>query len=330
MADNVAGFDGPLEAERFAGGQSNPTFRLTTPNERYVLRRKPMGVLLKSAHAVDREYRVMDTLHGTGFPVPRMRALCLDDTVIGSAFFVMDHVEGRLFWDPTLPELAPAARAQVYDAMNAAIARLHGVDPVAIGLADFGRPGNYFARQIDRWTKQYRASETEAVPAMDRLIEWLPTHIPPDPDGREASAIVHGDYRLDNIIFHPTEPRVLAVIDWELSTLGHPLGDFAYHLMSWRLDPATFRGLVGADLATLGIPDEAAYVAAYCARTGRSSIAHLDYYLAYNMFRLAAILQGIAKRALDGTASSRDAHATGTRARRVAEAGLRQMERAAG
>src|SRR5579872_5364373 len=248
MSDHVAGFRGPLEAERFAGGQSNPTFRLTTQGERYVLRRKPMGVLLKSAHAVDREYRVMDALHGTGFPVPRMRALCLDDTVIGSAFYVMDHVEGRLFWDPTLPELAPGGRARVYDAMNTAIARLHGIDPAAIGLADFGRPGNYFARQIDRWSKQYRASETEPLPAMDRLIEWLPAHIPADEDGREAGAIVHGDYRLDNIIFHPTEPRVLAVIDWELSTLGHPLGDFAYHLMSWRLDPATFRGLVGADL----------------------------------------------------------------------------------
>ena len=327
MAENVAGFEGPLEAERFAGGQSNPTFRLTTPGERYVLRRKPMGALLKSAHAVDREYRVMHALHGTGFPVPRMRALCLDDAVIGSAFYVMDHVEGRLFWDPTLPELPRGERAQIYDTMNAVIARLHLVDPGAIGLADFGRPGNYFARQIDRWTKQYRASETEALPAMDRLIEWLPAHIPPDE--RAESAIVHGDFRLDNIIFHPTEPRVLAVIDWELSTLGHPLGDFAYHLMSWRLDPATFRGLLGADLAALGIPDEAAYVASYCARTRRAGIAHLDYYLTYNMFRLAAILQGIAKRALDGTASGQDAHETGARARRVAEAGLRQMERAA-
>jgi aminoglycoside phosphotransferase (APT) family kinase protein len=329
MAATVAGFRGPLEAERFAGGQSNPTFRLTTPDERYVLRRKPMGALLKSAHAVDREYRVMHALHDTGFPVPRMRALCLDDTVIGSAFFVMDHVEGRLFWDPTLPELPHGERARVYDAMNAVLARLHLVDPAAIGLADFGRPGNYFARQIDRWSKQYRASETAALPAMDRLIEWLPAHIPPEEPGREESAIVHGDFRLDNIIFHPTEPRVLAVIDWELSTLGHPLGDFAYHLMSWRLDPATFRGLLGCDLASLGIPDEAAYVAAYCARTRRANIAHLDYYLAYNMFRLAAILQGIAKRALDGTASSQTAHETGARARRVAEAGLRQMERVA-
>ena len=324
MAANVAGFRGPLAAERFTGGQSNPTFRLTTPDRSYVLRRKPMGALLKSAHAVDREYRVMTALHGTGFPVPRTHALCLDDGVIGSAFFVMDHVEGRLFWDPTLPALPRAERFAVYDAMNAALARLHQVDFAALGLADFGRPGNYFARQIDRWTKQYRASETTPIDAMDRLIEWLPAHIPPG----DETAIVHGDFRLDNIIFHPSEPRVLAVIDWELSTLGHPLGDFAYHLMSWRLDPATFRGLMGSDPAALGIPDEAAYVAAYCARTGRAGIAHLDYYLAYNMFRLAAILQGIAKRALDGTASGRDAPETGARARRVAEAGLKQMERA--
>ncbi len=324
MAANVDGFRGPLEAERFAGGQSNPTFRLSTPGEHYVLRRKPMGALLKSAHAVDREFRVMSALHGIGFPVPRMRALCLDDAVLGSAFYVMDHVECRLFWDPTLPDLPAPERARVYDSMNDAIARLHQVDYAAIGLADFGRPGNYFARQIDRWTKQYRASETEPIVAMDRLIEWLPGHIP----GGDETVIVHGDYRLDNIIFHPREPRVLAVIDWELSTLGHPLGDFAYHLMSWRLDPATFRGLAGSDLAGLGIPDEARYVAAYCARTGRAGIAHLDYYLAYNMFRLAAILQGIAKRALDGTASSGNAHETGARARRVAEAGLRQMERA--
>jgi aminoglycoside phosphotransferase (APT) family kinase protein len=255
-----------------------------------------------------------------------MHALCLDDAVIGSAFYVMDYVEGRLFWDPALPDLSRPERAEVYDAMNGVIARLHQVDVAAIGLADFGRPGNYFARQIDRWTRQYRASETAPIAAMDRLIEWLPAHIPPG----DETTIVHGDFRLDNIIFDLREPRVLAVIDWELSTLGHPLGDFAYHLMSWRLDPATFRGLEGSDLGALGIPDEAAYVAAYCARSGRAGIAHLDYYLAYNMFRLAAILQGIAKRALDGTASSADAPTTGARARRVAEAGLRQLERAAG
>jgi aminoglycoside phosphotransferase (APT) family kinase protein len=325
MAANVAGFRGPLAAERFTGGQSNPTFRLTTPDATYALRSKPMGALLKSAHAVDREYRVMTALNAVGFPVPRTHGLCLDDAVIGSAFYVMDCVEGRVFWDPTLPELPHAQRAAVYDAMNAALARLHQVDFAAVGLADFGRPGNYFARQIDRWTKQYRASETAPIAAMDRLIEWLPAHIPP---GDEV-AIVHGDFRLDNIIFHPSEPRLLAVIDWELSTLGHPLGDFAYHLMNWRLDPATFRGLKGSDPAALGIPGEAAYVAAYCARTGRAGIAHLDYYLAYNMFRLAAILQGIAKRALDGTAAGANAHETGARARRVAEAGLRQMERAA-
>jgi aminoglycoside phosphotransferase (APT) family kinase protein len=326
LAAALPDYRGPLTVEQFTGGQSNPTFRLSTPARRYVLRRKPMGVLLKSAHAVDREYRVMAALHGTGFPAPRMLGLCLDDAVIGSAFFVMDHVEGRLFWDPILPELTRAARAAVYDAMNATTARLHATDYAAIGLADYGRPGNYFARQIDRWSKQYRASETAPIEAMDRLIEWLPANIPPG----DETAIVHGDLRLDNMIFHPSEPRVIAVIDWELSTLGHPLGDFAYQLMAWRLDPETFRGLAGADLGALGIPDEAAYVAAYCARTGRAAIEHLDYYLAYNMFRLAAILQGIAKRALDGTASSADASATGARARRVAEAGLRQMERAAG
>jgi aminoglycoside phosphotransferase (APT) family kinase protein len=321
---HVACYRGPLSVEQFTGGQSNPTFRLTTADRQYVLRRKPAGVLLKSAHAVDREYRVMTALHGTGFPVPRTFALCLDDDVIGSAFYVMDCVAGRLFWDPTLPGLAPAERAAIYDAMNQTTARLHTTDFAAIGLADYGRPGNYFARQIDRWSKQYRASETAPIAAMDRLIAWLPDNIPPG----DETTIVHGDMRLDNLIFHDTEPRVAAVIDWELSTLGHPLGDFAYQLMAWRLDPDTFRGLVGADLVALGIPDEAAYVAAYCARTGRAGIAHLDYYLAYNMFRLAAILQGIAKRALDGTASSADATATGARAVKVAEAGLLQMERA--
>jgi aminoglycoside phosphotransferase (APT) family kinase protein len=330
MADHVDGFRGPITVEQFTGGQSNPTFRLSAPSGRYALRRKPMGVLLKSAHAVDREYRVMTALHGVGFPVPRTYALCLDDAVIGSAFFVMDCVDGRLFWDPTLPDLDRSARGAIYDAMNATVAALHRVDFAAIGLADYGRPGNYFARQIDRWSKQYRASETERIAAMDALIDWLPANIPPGDQTGDETAIVHGDMRLDNMIFHPTEPRVAAVIDWELSTLGHPLGDFAYHLMAWRLDPETFRGLLGCDLAGLGIPDERAYVAAYCARTGRAGIDHLDYYLAYNMFRLAAILQGIAKRALDGTASSANAVETGARARRVAEAGARQLGRARG
>jgi aminoglycoside phosphotransferase (APT) family kinase protein len=322
---NVMEYRGPLEIERFSGGQSNPTFRLTSPGGRYVLRRKPMGQLLKSAHAVDREFRVMQALHGTGFPVPRMRALSEDDAVIGSAFYVMDYVEGRIFFDPLLPGLTPAERGQIYDAMNEAAARLHSIDYTSIGLGDFGRPGNYFARQIDRWTKQYRASETTPIPAMDALIEWLPAHLPPG----DETTIVHGDMRLDNMIFDKSEPRLLAVIDWELSTLGHPLGDFAYQLMSWRLGPDVFRGMEGADFAALGIPDEAHYVEAYCRRTGRPGIPHLDYCLAYNMFRLAAILQGIAKRALDGTAAASDAIETGARARRVAEAGLEQMERSA-
>lgn len=324
MEANVSGFRGPLTVEQFNGGQSNPTFRLSSASGRYVLRRKPMGTLLKSAHAVDREHRVMTALGRTGFPVPRTHALCMDDAILGSAFFVMDYVEGRLFWDPTLPAVPLAQRAGLYDAMNDTIAHLHRIDPAAIGLADYGRPGNYFARQIDRWTKQYRASETEPMPAMDRLIEWLPHNIPTG----DETTIVHGDYRLDNMLFHPTEPRVVAVIDWELSTLGHPLGDFAYHLMAWRLSPGAFRGIAGTDLAALGIPDEASYVAAYCRRTGREDIPNLDYYLAYNMFRLAAILQGIAKRAIDGTASSANAHESGARARVIAEAGLKQMEKA--
>jgi aminoglycoside phosphotransferase (APT) family kinase protein len=325
MAEHVEGFRGPLEVEQFRGGQSNPTFRLTAGSKRYVLRRKPPGKLLPSAHAVDREYRVITALGGTDVPVARSYALCLDEGVIGTAFYIMDYVEGRVFWDPTLPELAPAQRGAVYDAMNDVIARLHKVDYVKIGLADFGKPGNYFGRQIDRWTKQYRASETETIEAMDRLIAWLPQNLPPD----DETAIVHGDFRLDNIIFHPTEPRILAVLDWELSTLGNPLGDFSYHMMTWELGPEAYRGLGGKDLTTLGIPTKEDYRDRYCRRTGRSHIPHWDFYMAYNMFRLAAILQGIMGRVVEGTAANLRARESGARARALAEAGWRQAERIA-
>lgn len=322
MAEHVAGFRGPLTVEQFRGGQSNPTFRLTAGEKRYVLRRKPPGKLLPSAHAVDREYRVITALRDTGVPVARSYALCLDDSVIGTAFYIMDYVEGRIFWDPTLPELEKSQRRAIYDAMNAVIAALHKVDYRAIGLGDFGKPGNYFGRQIDRWTKQYRASETEKIEAMDRLIEWLPRNLPAD----DETTIVHGDYRLDNMIFHPTEPRVLAVLDWELSTLGNPLGDFSYHMMTWELGPEAYRGLGGKDLGALGIPTRDEYRAMYCRRTGRAEIANWDFYMAYNMFRLAAILQGIMGRVMQGTAANLRARESGARARALAEAGWRRVE----
>jgi aminoglycoside phosphotransferase (APT) family kinase protein len=320
---NVAGARGPVEVTQFKGGQSNPTFLVKTADgQRLVLRRKPPGKLLPSAHAVDREFRVISALAATDVPVAKAHALCLDESVVGTAFYIMGYVEGRVFWEPTLPGLAPAERHALYDALNDVIARLHRVDYQAIGLGEFGRPGNYVRRQIDRWTKQYRASETEPIPAMDRLIAWLPEHIPED----EETRIVHGDYRLDNVIFHPTEPRILAVLDWELSTLGNPLSDFAYHMMSWRLGQDAYRGLLGHDLAALGIPDEAEYRTLYCRRTGRRDIPHWDFYMAYNMFRLAAILQGIMGRVMEGTAANVRARESGARARAMAEAGWRQAE----
>jgi aminoglycoside phosphotransferase (APT) family kinase protein len=324
MRSHVDGFRGNLTVERFEGGQSNPTYKLTAGRSRYVLRRKPPGKLLPSAHAVDREYRVITALATAGFPVPRSRVLCMDESVIGTAFYIMDYVEGRVFWDQSLPGSSAAERAEIYDEMNRVIAALHTVDYNAIGLGDYGRPGNYFARQIDRWTRQYRSSESERIDAMNQLIEWLPCSIP---SGDETS-IVHGDYRLDNLLFHPTEPRVLAVLDWELSTLGHPLADFAYNCMSWHVSPAVFRGLAGVDLRVLGIPEEAAYVRAYCERTARESIGNWDFYLAFNLFRLAAILQGIAGRARDGTAASVDATAMGRAVRPLAEAGWSRAESA--
>ncbi len=308
MEDHVEGFAGPLEVRQFRGGQSNPTYQLITPSARYVLRRKPPGKLLKSAHAVDREYRVITALHGTGFAAPRTYCLCEDESVIGTMFYIMDFVDGRILWEPMLPQYEPDERGAIYDAMNSTLAALHAVDYEAIGLADFGKPGNYFARQIGRWSKQYRLSETENIESMEKLMEWLPENIP----AGDETSIVHGDYRLDNMVLHPTEPRVIAVLDWELCTLGHPLADFSYHLTPWRLPESAFNGFADRDLTGTGIPLREDYTSAYCRRTGRERIENIDYYFAYNIFRLAAILQGIAGRVRDGTASS--AHAGSTAA----------------
>jgi aminoglycoside phosphotransferase (APT) family kinase protein len=309
LAREVAGFRGPLAVRQFKGGQSNPTYLLETPERRYVLRRKPPGKLLPSAHAVDREYRVIGALHAQGFPVPAPILFCADESVVGTPFFVMGHVEGRVIWDPAMPAVLPEQRSQVYDAMNATLARLHCFEPAAIGLADYGRGENYVARQVERWSKQYRASETERIDEMEQLIAWLPGNLPPSAPPR----LVHGDYRLDNMILAPDAPRVLAVLDWELSTIGDPLADFTYHLMQWHM-PRSEQGadtgtLVGCDLAALGIPDVGAYVDAYAARTGLDPRPYLPAYLAYNFFRIAAILQGIAGRVRDGTATSEHAAA---------------------
>ncbi|WP_371433496.1 phosphotransferase [Novosphingobium sp.] len=304
MAAHVAGFAGPLEVAQFNGGQSNPTYRLTTPGARYVLRRKPPGPLLKGAHDVLREARVLTALGPTPVPVPPVLGVCEDDGVIGSAFYVMAMVDGRIFWDARFPDVPQGERAAYYDAMNATIAALHAVDPVAVGLGDFGRPGNFFERQIGRWTKQYRDDELAGRNAdMDALVAWLPAHIPPGDESR----VTHGDFRCDNMIFHPTKPRVVAVLDWELSTLGNPLSDFAYHATMYRMPPDIVAGLGGADPVPLGLPTEADYIAAYCHRTGRAGIPDWDFYIAFNFFRLAAIFHGIKGRVLRGTANS--AHA---------------------
>ena len=325
LAANVAPLDGPLEIAQFKGGQSNPTYLLAAGGQRYVLRRKPPGKLLPSAHAVDREYRVIRALAGSGVPVAKAYGLCEDDAVIGTAFYVMEYVAGRVFWDPSLPGLEPAGRTAIHDEINRVIAALHSVDYASVGLGDYGRSGEYIARQVARWSKQYLASETEKIEAMDNLIAWLPENIP----AGDETSIVHGDYRIDNVIFHPDEPRILAVLDWELSTLGHPLADFGYHCMVWRIPPGTFRGLGGLDLAALGIPSERDYVAAYCRRTGRVGIEPRDweYYMAYNMFRIAAIAQGVMARALQGNASSAQALETGRAARPLAELAWVQVER---
>jgi len=304
MADHVPGFEGPLTVEQFKGGQSNPTYKLVTPGRAYVLRRKPPGQLLKGAHAVEREAKVLTGLEKAGFPVAHVHALCTDDDVIGTWFYIMDMVDGRVFWDATLPDIAAADRPAYFDAINASMAALHQVDYEAVGLGDYGRPGNYFERQIGRWSKQY-AEDIEAGrdPDMDRVIDWLQANIPPG----DETAIVHGDFRIDNMIFHPTEPRVLAVLDWELSTLGHPLADFAYNAMMYHMPPHIVAGLAGADLKALNIPDEESYIAAYCARTGRGSIPNYRFYTAFNFFRMAAIFHGIKGRVIRGTASSAQA-----------------------
>ena len=318
MAREVGVVPQALEVTKFPGGQSNPTYLLSDGDARWVLRKKPPGVLLPSAHAIEREYRVMAALAGSAVPVPRMLALCTDAEVIGTPFFLMEHMDGRNVWDMRLPGLSGAGRAALYDDMSRVIAALHALDPVALGLADFGRQGGYFGRQIARWTAQYRATETDRIEAMEQLIAWLPEALPA---GLDDTRLVHGDFRIDNLIFHPAEPRVIAVIDWELSTLGHPLADLAYHLMAWRLPPEAFRGLAGEDLGALGIPDEARYLAAYAARSGHAAVdpAQWEFAMVYNLFRVACIRQGVFRRALDGNASSERARDAGSRAREMAE-----------
>ncbi|MBX3637226.1 MAG: phosphotransferase family protein [Rubrivivax sp.] len=334
LQQHLDGFAGPLSVEQFKGGQSNPTYKLRTPTRDYVMRSKPGPVarLLPSAHAIEREFRVMKALAGSEVPVAQMLLLCDDESVIGRAFYVMECVQGRVLWNQALPDMSPAERGAIYDEMNRVIAALHRVDPAAVGLADYGRPGNYFERQIGRWSKQYQASVTEPIAEMDRLIEWLPAHIPASARDESQPRIVHGDYRLDNLMFHASEPRILAVLDWELSTLGHPLADFSYHCMSWHIPPGMFRGIAGLDHAALGIPSEADYIERYFRRSGRSDLDAMrsdwNFYLAYNLFRLAAILQGIARRALDGTAASEQARGAGAGARPLAELGWSFAQRA--
>jgi aminoglycoside phosphotransferase (APT) family kinase protein len=328
---HIDGFGGPIQLSRFKGGQSNPTYLLSTPGRQYVMRTKPAPVaqLLPSAHAVEREFRLQSALAGSAVPVAKMHCLCEDESVIGRAFYLMDFVEGRIFWEQSLPGMDPGERTAIYSELNRVIAELHHVDFDALGLSDYGKPGNYFARQIDRWTRQYRASETGAIGPMEQLIAWLPQHIPDE--AAPQVSLVHGDYRLDNVIFHPTEPRILAVIDWELSTLGHPLADFAYHVMSWHIVPGgAMRGLAGLDLPALGIPGESAYIAAYERRAGRALAGDWNFYLAYNLFRIAAILQGIAKRVQEGTASSPQAAEYGHQVQPLAELGWRFAQKGSG
>lgn len=325
LAQRLPGFAGPLQVEQFKGGQSNPTYKLLTPQSAYVMRTKPgpAAKLLPSAHAVDREFRVMQALAKTDVPVAQMHVLCEDESVIGRAFYVMQFMDGRVLWDQSLPAMSTSERGAIYDELNRVMAALHKVDVRAVGLDGFGKPGNYFERQIGRWSKQYLASETETIDEMNRLIDWLPKNLPATAlDGSQVS-VVHGDFRLDNVVFHPSQARIIAVLDWELSTLGHPLADFSYHCMAWHIPPGTFRGIGGLDHAGLGIPTEQEYVRRYCERTQRHDPKALaedwNFYLAYNLFRLASITQGIAKRVVDGTASSAQARATGSSTRPLAE-----------
>lgn len=316
MAARAPGVTGPVSLERFAGGQSNPTYALQTPQGRFVLRRKPTGKLLPSAHAVDREHRVISALHAQGYPVPEPVGYEDDPALVGAPFYVMRFVDGRIFWDLKLPDLTPNERTAVYLAQVDALADLHRIDPEAAGLSDYGKPGAYFARQVDRWSRQYRASETDPIPAMDRLMEWLPRTMPPEGETR----VVHGDFRLDNMIFAPDRPEVLAVLDWELSTLGDPMADLGYLLIAWVIPASLRNGLAGADLEALGIPPVQRIVDRYAERTGTELKVSLDWLYAYNLFRLAAICQGIAGRVRDGTAASPDARAMAAQARPLGEA----------
>ena len=325
LAKHLTGFVGPLTVESFKGGQSNPTYKLSTPTQSYVMRAKPGPVakLLPSAHAIEREFAVMSGLQGTDVPVPRMYCLCEDESVIGRAFYIMEFMQGRILWDQALPGMTQHERADIYNEMNRVISALHCVNFTQQGLAGYGKPGNYFERQIGRWSKQYVASITQPIEEMDQLMVWLPQHIPAMARAEHMVRIVHGDYRLDNLMFHPTEPRVIAVLDWELSTLGHPLADFSYHCMAWHIPPGAFRGIGGLDVASLGIPSEEDYISRYCERTGLVSPTELkadwNFYMAYNLFRLAAILQGIAKRIEAGTASSAQAVSSAAGAKPLAQ-----------
>lgn len=330
LEKNLEGFAGPLSVEAFKGGQSNPTYKLNTPTRSYVMRAKPGPVakLLPSAHAIEREYAVMRGLHGTDVPVPRMHVLCEDESIIGRAFYIMEFMPGRVLWEQSLPDFDPAGRRAIYLEMNRVIAALHTVKFAERGLADYGKPGNYVERQIARWGKQYRASAdgagelSQPIPEMEKLLDWLPAHLPASARDDSLVSIVHGDYRLDNLMFHASEPRVIAVLDWELSTLGHPLADFAYHCMAWHIPPGAFRGIGGLDHAALGIPSEDEYIRLYCERTGLATPEALkadwNFYMAYNLFRIAAILQGIAKRVENGTASSAQARKSAEGARPMA------------
>jgi len=317
LETHVDGYRGPGTLRKFGFGQSNPTFLLSTASGNYVLRRKPFGPLLPKAHAIEREYRVLKALEGSAVPTPRVYALCEDPEVMGAAFYVMEFVEGRLFYDQTMPGIEPDERAAIFDGMNQAVADLHAVRPEDVGLEGFGRSEAFVERQVSLWTRQYRAAEGERIEAMERLIEWLPLNLPPEQPGR----IFHGDLRIDNMIFHPSEPRVIALLDWELSTLGDPIADFAYHMMVWRIEPDLFRGLAGLDSAAMGIPSEQDYIAHYLKRSGRTDLPHWDFYLAFSLFRIASILQGVWSRAQTGQASADDAEEVGRKAGPLAEIG---------